>query len=162
MLSRIAMSEIGNDILTEYSSEIREKIEDDKNRTRFHQVICDAEMLWRCILISLNVTIGSIILALLAFVFLLDDSALNALRSSTNTEIINGLNSLLQFASIIATVSTFFLIVVKRHSLKRDLKEERKEREKERLDRMVVIVDVCEEILLRHKLIDKAEATNND
>jgi hypothetical protein len=155
------ITQTGNAVLTEYLSEVHEKIDDDTLRIHVWQGLTLLHSLWRIALLYISgffttcLVIGVVILAMM------DHSMLDALRQASNDEILSGIRSMFIFVS----GSTFLLVLIaiglKGSSYFRDIRQERIANDQYQARLIKTMIEINEELLVRHRLI-KAETANHD
>jgi len=154
------MTQIGNAVLSEYVSEINERIEDDKTRIRVGQVLSTGHSFWRLWSFSLSLFFNGCLVLVVLMLFFIDAETLDMLRIATNEEILSGISTFLGFTTIVAISVLMFITLIGSRRYFHDKKQERLDREQEQADLIQTIIQVNEELLLRHKLID-SEVSNN-
>lgn len=155
------MTEIGNSIANEYASELDEHIEDDKNLLRLSQGFELMRSVWRLLAVGLNLFFAVFLVLVVIVLFSIDAETLEAIRSATNEQIVNGVRNLALL--IVGFTLVAFAIAVSAGSSKyfRDKRLERVEQDQREFELVRRIIEVNEEVLLRHGLI-KAESSNNE
>jgi ABC-type Fe3+ transport system permease subunit len=147
------MTKVGSAVLSEYISEIKEHIEDDKTRIRVGQALSTGHSFWRLGALAVNLFfLGCLTLSVL-LLFFVDAEMLDALRSATNEDVLSAINSFLNFTLMVAMLTFICYLFFAPRRYFRDLKQERLEREQERSLLIQTIIEVNEELLLRHGLI---------
>lgn len=151
------MSKISQSILDEYLSEVREKIEDDNTRLKLQQVFSGVGAIWKLIFIGLiyfltaNVVVGT------AIIYSMDVETLNILKSASNESLISGLHRIETVVIFISILSFLSFITIFHHKYFRSKREERIQSDQDRVNLISTIVEINEELLLRHGLIKKEE-----
>ncbi len=150
------MTNIGTALLNEYVSEVNERIEDDKKKLRLKQGLSNVYSTWRLILLTLTqffIAFWAIWVIVLMFI---DVEMIDTVKSATSEEIVENIETLLTLASLAAIFAPalFFMRYF------RDRKEERLLREQENANLMTTIVQINEELLLRHGLINSEDIIN--
>lgn len=154
------MTNIGDTVIKEYMSEVDEKIEDDKSEIRFRQILSLLGTFWYLFSLSINLFFSMCLVLFVATLFLVDESVLNAVREATNEELLAAIGTFLtvSFGLVVCTLSIFITFKIKKFF--RDVKKERQEKEQGRIDLIQTIIQINEELLLRHKLIEQEVGSN--
>jgi hypothetical protein len=148
-------------LLQEYVSEINEKIEDDKNKIYFEQSKNFAYIVWRWILLVPSALFVGLYGLVAVLWFFVDAEMISYIRNATDQAIAENLRALFVFAFAYGTVIPI-LFVVRHYRNKRD---ERTWREQEQVFEKKATIELVEEMLIRHGLIQlkqTSEVTNNE
>jgi len=155
------MTEIGNSIIAEYESEINERIEDDKNLLRGSQALEIARSIGRLFVVAVNFFfLGFLCLSVIALLTI-DASTLDAIRAATNQEILKLINAISATVQIMMIIGVMIAVAIGGDRYFRSKKRDRVEWEQRELNLTSRIIEINEEVLLRHGLI-KAETVDNE
>ncbi|MBL4625781.1 MAG: hypothetical protein JKY42_11680 [Flavobacteriales bacterium] len=154
------MSKIGMEILNEYVSEVNEQIEDDKLRLYISQGLSIAHSIWRLFLLSINLFFAGALFLMVFFLLSLDNEHLDLLREASNENILSGITQLFFLIKIMVIFGVLAVALFFSTSYFRSKKAERRYREQQRADLIETIIQINEEVLLRHGLIKTEENPN--
>lgn len=146
---------IAQELIDEYVAEVKEHLDDDKNiilRDQGFSLFGTAQKIFNLAIKSFSV-LGFILLFLL--VGSLGEANLQALMSASVSEMASIIKSTLNLFIYIWFTSLLFSVGICYHYYFRNIKQERLNLEKDKLEEIRLMVVVCEELLLRHKLINK-------
>lgn len=148
-------------LLQEYVSEINEKIEDDKNRINFEQSKNIGYIVWRWALLVPSGLFAGLYGLVAILWFFVDPNMIAEIRNASDQSIAETLKVIFSFALIYGLAASMFL-AARHYKNKRD---ERVWREQELLFEKRASIELIEELLIRHGLIQltqTAEVTNNE
>lgn len=151
------MTKIGSSILAEYVNEINEKIQDDNTKIKIHQVFSSAFSIWKIAALALNVFVFGCLFLIVLILITLDAPTLDALRSSTNEQILSAIKTFVWFSWMVTIFTVMSIIIFSARRYFRDQRQERLDIEQQQTDLIKTIIEVQEELLLRHKLITPEE-----
>ncbi len=154
------MTEIGNAIITEYVTEVHERIEDDKITIRASQGLSIVGSVWRLLSLSLSLFFNGCLVLAVVFLLTLDAAVLDALRSVTNDEILSAINTFVNIVWLVVIASVIFITGFTSRRYIHNVKQERLDRGQEQAELIQTMIKISEELLLRHGLI-KAESVDN-
>jgi hypothetical protein len=155
------MTEIGNSIIAEYVSEINERIEDDKNRLRASQALEIARSIWRLFLVGVNMFFLGFVVLAVVILLTIDANTLDMLRAATNEEILSGIKTISFLVQMMLIIGIIAVVITGHGKYFRDKKRDRAEWEQVEVNLARRIIEINEEVLLRHGLI-KAETVDNE
>jgi hypothetical protein len=149
------MSRIGSAILEEYVNEINEKLDDDNTRIKIHQAFSSSFSVLKIAAHAMNIFVFGCLFLLVVILMTIDAATIDELRSATNDDILSGIRLFLWLSWMITFFTLMSLVMFSSARYFRDQRKERLDAEKERIDLIKTIIEVQEELLLRHKLIQK-------
>lgn len=150
------MTPTGNSLLEEYVNETKERIDDDKNQLYLDQGKNTGYMLWRGLIyvptsffFGIWITATFIMLSGIAEV-----EVISSIRQATDQEISEGLRAILYFGLTFALIGPAY--IASRYY--RNKQDERVWTDQKRVWQKKDHIELIEELMLRHGLIEKIEA----
>jgi len=146
------ITEIGQSVLDELSSELTENIEDKKAVIAIEQ---GSNIFVTCVKLLIELihyfftAIGMILLVTFAF---LNESILNGIQTATIQSLLN----LHQTTLVIAFVVSFSVLFVKSASAFRNVQQEAEGNKSQQIQQAKATIELVEEVLHRHRLIELA------
>lgn len=154
------MTETGSQFLAEYVSEIKEKIEDDKNKLITNQVFNFISGSWRVIYLNISLFVTGFAILLIASVFFIDSETIDLLRTASNEDLLGYISTMKTVAYSVSFVALIFIIANSTSRYFRNVKQERLDLEQKELDLYTLIVTIQDELLMRHNLVSKGYNEN--
>ena len=154
------MSNVAQALIEEYTVEVKERIDDDKNLILARQGFSLIETINKLFVLSI---FSFVIIGFISLCFItvnISEHDIQALMNSTAQEIEHGIKLVMYFFTAIWLFCLIVTIAIFHGRYIRNIKQERLDKEQENLEQMKLIVSVCDELIKRHNLIKNEVAIN--
>jgi uncharacterized membrane protein len=149
------MTETGQALLKEYQSQIKERIDDDKNQLMFNQSKSIFNGVWRFTITFVNVFSVNVLVVATFFLFTVDVPILEAFRAASDQDIVDNIKSFFSVVSVIQTTVMFMFGIFYYRKYFQNIKQERIDYDESETKLRALIIEFSEEVLARHGLIKK-------
>lgn len=155
LLKGINMTETGKAILEDYQSQIKERIEDDKNQLMVSQGKNVFNGVWRFAVTFVNAFFINVLVVATILFFTVDVSNIEAFRAASNQDIVDNIKSFFSFVIVMQFAVMLMFSIFYYRKYFQDIKQERIDYDEREANLRALIIEFSEEVLARHGLIKK-------
>lgn len=153
------MSKISGALIEEYLSERNEALENEKLKLGWLQVWCGIGGVQIILMRVIQMYAYSWLIAFIVIAVCANETFISYIQNASASEILKGVSTLHMLVWSLTVIGIMVFCFLRSRTIFRNSKNERLDLENQQAENINNIVLVCEELLIRHKLIQNEENT---